>query len=124
MGSPVGESASIPILVKMIECYDSVLFDGRFLNQYRSYVYGPVCVDRAVRGQGVFESLFHECLAQLTGRFEVGVLFISAENQRSIEAHRRKLGMRWVGEFEFEAKVFHVLAFHVPGPLRKNARED
>ena len=123
MGSTLGESASIPILAKMIECYDSVRFDGRFLNEYRSYVYGPVCVDRAVRGQGVFESLFHECLAQLAGRFEVGVLFISTENQRSIEAHRRKLGMRWVGEFEFEAKVFHVLAFHLPDSPIKNARK-
>jgi predicted GNAT family N-acyltransferase len=115
MGSTLGASARIPILVKMIECYDSLRFDGRLLNEYRSYVYGPVCVDRSVRGQGVLESLFRECLAQLAGRFELGVLFISAENQRSSEAHRRKLGMERVGEFEFEENMFHVLAFHVPG---------
>ncbi len=124
MGSTLSESAQIPILAKMIECYDSLRFDGRFLSQYRSYVYGPVCVDRTVRGQGVLESLFLECLAQLTGRFEVGVLFISADNQRSIEAHRRKLGMDCVGDFEFNEKVFEILAFHIPRPSRKNVRED
>ena len=103
MGSTLSQSAQIPILARMIECYDTLRFDGRFLDEYRSYVYGPVCVDRSVRGQGVLESLFEECLSQLAGRFEVGVLFISAENQRSIEAHRRKLGMACVGDFEFNA---------------------
>jgi ribosomal protein S18 acetylase RimI-like enzyme len=121
MGSSLDESASIPILVKMIECYDSLRFDGRFLNEYRSYVYGPVCVDRSVRGQGVLESLFRECLAQLAGRFEIGVLFVSAENERSIEAHRRKLGMELVGEFEFDEKMFQVLAFRLPGSPTKSA---
>ncbi len=124
MGSTLSESAQIPILVKMIECYDSLHFDGRLLSEYRSYVYGPVCVGRAVRGQGVLESLFRECLLQIAGRFEVGVLFIAADNHRSIEAHRRKLGMEWVGDFEFNAKEFHVLAFHLPGPRIKNTRKD
>jgi predicted GNAT family N-acyltransferase len=120
MGSTLGESSSIAILVKMIECYESLRFDGRFLNEYRSYVYGPVCVDRSVRGQGVLESLFHECLVQLAGCFEIGVLFISAENQRSIEAHRRKLGMERVGEFEFDEKMFQVLAFRLPDSPTKS----
>ena len=115
MGSSLAESARIPILARMIECYDSLRFDGRLLNDYPSYVYGPVCVDRTMRGQGVLESLFRQCLDQLAGRFEAGVLFISAENPRSLEAHRRKLGMEWVGDFEFDGKVFHVLAFSIPG---------
>ena len=122
MGSTLSESPQIPILARMFDCYNSVRFDGRFLSDYRSYVYGPVCVDRAYRGQGVLEKLFSECRTQLADRFEVGVLFISAENQRSIAAHRRKLGMELVGAFEFNQQTFHVLAFHLAGPSIKNAR--
>ena len=120
MGTTRAASRDIPILAKMTEHYGSLHFRERALSTYDSYVYGPVCVDRWARGQGVLEGLYAECLKQLAGRFELGVLFIARDNPRSLEAHRRKLGMERVGEFEFNDKSFDVLAFALRTRVSEN----
>ena len=61
-----------------------------------AYVYGPVCVDQAARGLGVLEAMYAHAVALLPGR--EAVLFIKANNTRSLQAHAR-LGMRQVANF-------------------------
>jgi hypothetical protein len=36
-----------PVVAKMIESYERFNFDGKLLSTYKSYAYGPVCIDRA-----------------------------------------------------------------------------
>ena len=120
MGTTVESSREIPILKRMMEYYESIRFRSKPLAEYSSYVYGPVCVERSARGQGVLEGLFRVCLEQLAGRFELGVLFIAHDNLRSLAAHRRKLGMELVGEFEFNEKMFYVLVFRIPESTANN----
>jgi hypothetical protein len=120
MGTTLAASQDIPILAKMIEQYGSLRFREKPLSSYDSYVYGPVCVDRWARGQGVLEGLYAECLKQLAERFELGVLFIARDNPRSFEAHRRKLGMERVGGFAFNDKSFDILAFALRNHVSEN----
>src|SRR5580693_7415281 len=47
-----------------------------------AYIYGPICIDEAARGQGVLESLFAYVAARLPGR--EAILFIKANNTRSL----------------------------------------
>src|SRR5882672_4846423 len=39
-----------PLLAEMIGCYGEMSFQGRPLADQETFVYGPVCVDRAHRG--------------------------------------------------------------------------
>ncbi len=102
-----------PVVAKMIESYDYLSFEGRLLNSYRSYAYGPVCIDRAHRRKGLLRGLFEEQKRQLAGRFEVGVALIARSNQHSMDAHVAGLGMTDVGSFEVGGNVFATVAFRV-----------
>ncbi len=41
------------VVAKMIESYDRFHFEGKLLSSYNTYAYGPVCIDRAYRRQGL-----------------------------------------------------------------------
>lgn len=72
-----------------------------------AYGYGPVCIDRAARGQGVLEALYRDLVTRRPGR--EAVLFIRADNPRSLRAHLR-LGMREVAGFVLDGEDFIVLS--------------
>ncbi len=108
------QAAQFPLLRRMMELYDTTLFMGKPLSEYRTFLYGPVCVAREARGTGVLESLFREMLRHFAGRYEVGTLFIDKMNERSIQAHTRKLGMQVLRPFDFAGRSYLLLAFAVP----------
>lgn len=110
-GTTLESSRAVPILAHMMGLFSGLSFDGKPLDQYRSFMYGPICVAGPLRGSGVLEGLFGELCRQLAGRFEIGVSFVSAANPRSLAAHVRKLGMEEIAGFEFDGKPFHMLAF-------------
>ena len=72
-----------------------------------AYVYGPVCIDQAARGKGVLEALHADLVTRRPGR--EAVLFIKANNPRSLRAHAR-LGMVQVASFTLDGEVFAVLS--------------
>jgi len=102
-----------PVVAKMIESYDRLSFEGKLLSTYKSYAYGPVCIDRAHRRKGLLRGLFEEQKRELAGRFEVGVALIARSNQHSMDAHIAGLGMTDVGSFEVGGNVFATVAFRV-----------
>ena len=102
-----------PVVAKMIESYDSTMFEGKRLTLYRTYAYGPVCIDRAHRRRGILRGLYDAQKKELAGRFEVGVALIARDNPHSMDAHVFGLGMTEVGEFEVNGKLFATVAFRV-----------
>src|SRR4030095_7072660 len=68
-----------PMLAAMIERYGEVSFQGRALSNQTTFVYGPACVDRAYRGQGVLRGMFRKLLREIPGRFDAGVAFVAQE---------------------------------------------
>jgi len=73
-----------------------------------AYIYGPICVARSERGNGLAARLFAALRMQLPGR--EGVLFIRGDNPASLRAHLR-MGMQEVGEFAHCDVVHAVLAY-------------
>ena len=77
----------------------------QMLNTYRggpdAYIYGPICIDRRKRGQGLAERLLQYLKSELPGR--EGILFIRQNNVASIRVHQDKLGMAPRGAFEVDA---------------------
>jgi predicted GNAT superfamily acetyltransferase len=106
-----------PVIAKMLESYDRVEFEGKALSSHHSYIYGPVCIDRAYRRQGLLRGLYKKQKQELAGRFEVGVAFVSRTNPHSLKAHVAGLGMTEVGDFELKGNVYLILAFRVPSNI-------
>ena len=102
-----------PVVVKMIESYDHVRFEGRLLSSCNTYAYGPVCIDRHYRRQGLLRGLYEAQKRELARQFEVGVALIARNNVHSMEAHVAGLGMTEVGEFEVNGNKFATVAFQL-----------
>jgi hypothetical protein len=106
-----------PVIAKMLESYDGVEFEGKSLRSYDSYIYGPVCIDRAYRRRGLLRGLYETQKRELAGRFEVGVAFVSRTNPHSLKAHVAGLEMTEVADFELMGSVYAILAFRVPSNI-------
>lgn len=92
-------NADFPVIRAMFQAYGG---------SEDAYVYGPICVGQEARGQGVAEAMFTELRRLEPGR--EGVLFIRADNEASLRAHRR-MGMREVGRFALDGTGFLVFAY-------------
>lgn len=103
-----------PVIAQMLATYDRVKFEGQALSSYSSYIYGPVCIQRAYRRRGVLRRLYEAQLKDLAGQFEVGVAFVSRSNPYSLKAHISGLGMTEVSDFELKGNVYVILAFRIP----------
>ena len=95
----------------MLDTYPLVRFDGKPLSSYNSYIYGPVCIDRAYRRRGALRGLYAAQKQDLAGQFDVGVAFVARSNPHSLNAHIAGLGMTEVGDFELKGNVYVILTF-------------
>ncbi len=100
-----------PMFRHMIEGLPDLEFLGETLNIDNSYQYGPVCIDKSVRGSGVLEKIFDFSREHMSKRYPVLVTFINKINPRSYEAHTRKLGLTVIQEFEFNNNNYYELVY-------------
>lgn len=99
-----------PFFVNMIGELPKYHYPGQELSTENSYQYGPVCVDRAYRGQGIFETLFQTSLEGMSDRFPVMVTFVNHKNPRSHAAHTKKAKMDVLGDFDYNGNSYYLLA--------------
>ena len=111
--SPVPSEGGDRIFQKIDSLVTEVEYDGRLLSAYRLCLYGPVCVDEAYAGQGLSAKLWQGFKEMMRGRYDVGLPFVSLANPASLKAHRDKLGMTQVCEFEVESRHYALLAFEI-----------
>ena len=90
-----------PLFRHMIDIIPNYEFEGKKLVVSDSYQYGPVCVDRSIRGTGAFEDLFYASLVQFRDRFPLMLTFVNQINGRSENAHNNKARMETIGTFDF-----------------------
>jgi len=103
-----------PVIAEMLRCYDRLNFEGRPLNAFESYIYGPVCIGREYRGAGLLRGLYEAQKNDLAGKFEIGVAFVARNNPHSLSAHVAGLGMAEAGDFDVNGNRYATLAFRVP----------
>lgn len=99
-----------PLFAYMIEKLPENTFQGQTLSVDNSYQYGPVCVDKSVRGTGVFEKVFQASLKNMAERYPIMVTFINKINPRSYIAHTKKAHMTEVTTFQFNNNNYYMLA--------------
>ncbi len=95
----------------MISRLPNLQFQGEIITIDRSFQYGPVCIDRSLRGGEILPQLFAKMRMNFASKFPIGITFINKLNQRSLAAHTRKLDLEIIDEFEFNRNSFYTLAF-------------
>jgi hypothetical protein len=88
-----------------------VSYRGTPIAQQRYAVRGPVLIDRAARGRGLYSTFNDVTRAAHRDRYDVGVLFVAADNPRSLHTTTTKLGATPLAVFEAESRQYHLLAF-------------
>jgi hypothetical protein len=99
-----------PMFQFMIENLHDSDCKGLSITAENSYQYGPVCVDKSVRGQGVFEKIFNFALLEMSVRYPILVTFINKINPRSYQAHTKKTPLTVIKEFGFNNNQYYKLA--------------
>lgn len=99
-----------PLFAFMISELPKLKYHGQVLNIDNSYQYGPICIDNSVRGTGVLENIFEFAKVKMSERFPILVTFVNKTNERSYQAHKRKLGLDVIQEFEFNGNNYYEMA--------------
>ncbi len=100
-----------PMFAYMISDLPNLEYLGRTLSVENSYQYGPVCIDKSVRGTGVLEEIFDFAREEMSKRYPILVTFVNKINPRSYHAHTRKLGLQVIQEFEFNGNRYYELVY-------------
>jgi hypothetical protein len=100
-----------PIFPYMVSRFPQIQFQGVAIDTEKTFQYGPVCIDRTLRGTGILPKLFEIMRTSFSFRFPIGVTFINQHNLRSLAAHTRKLNLEIIDTFEFNGNSFYGLAF-------------
>jgi len=100
-----------PMFAYMIEQLPSLYYLGQQLSVNNSYQYGPVCIDKSVRGSGLLEKLFNFSLESMSKRYSILVTFVNKINPRSMRAHKEKLGLEVIQDFEFNNNQYTELVY-------------
>lgn len=95
----------------MIKDLHNLEYLGQKLSVDNSYQYGPVCIDKSIRGSGMLEKIFDFSREHMSKKYPILVTFINKINSRSYEAHVRKLGLEVIQEFEFNNNNYYELVY-------------
>ena len=107
--------AQWPLFAYMIEQLPQYSLNGCPLSVENSYQYGPACLDKAVRGTGLFAEVFYASLAGMRERYPIMATFINRINRRSYAAHTKKVSMTQVGTFQFNQNSYYFMACGTDG---------
>lgn len=94
---------AIPIAKLMIDTL------SHSIEQDKTLVYGPVCIDSSFRGQGILEQMYALLTKEKISTYNTLITFVSTSNPRSIAAHKDKLNMTSAGQFEHDHGTFEIL---------------
>lgn len=106
-----------PMFAYMIEHLGESEYLGQRLSVENSYQYGPICIDKSVRGSGVLEAIFEFAREPMAKRYPILVTFINKINPRSYEAHTKKLGLEVIKEFSYNSNNYYELVYDTSKPL-------
>jgi len=90
----------------MIEDLPNLEYKGQKLSIENSYQYGPICIDKRVRGTEVLPNIFEFALEHMAKRYPILVTFVNQINPRSFQAHAHKLGLDIIQEFDFNGNRY------------------
>jgi GNAT superfamily N-acetyltransferase len=97
-------------LQNMFSHLATLAYKGKLLNEYNFYCMGQVCIDKAYRGQGVFNMLYQHHKNLYGDAFDMLVTSISTSNIRSQRAHE-KVGFKTIYNYRDASDEWNVVVW-------------
>lgn len=97
----------------MVSRFPKLQFQAKEITTQNSFQYGPVCIDKNYRGQGLLNRLFEEMRLEFSKKYPISITFINKINLISTAAHTRKLGWEIIDEFEFNHNHYWALGLRM-----------
>ena len=110
---PRSETSPGSISRAMVDLIEVTSFRGRLLAGRRIACRGPVLVAEQARGQGIYTAFNAATREAYRDRFDVGVLFVAADNPRSLHTTTTKLGAESLALFHVDGRCYHFLAYEL-----------
>jgi hypothetical protein len=98
LSMPVSFEDKIPELKPMFLMFNGLTYQNKQLSDYSYYVMGQICIEKAVRGLGVFQKLYKEHSMLFGSKFDFIITEVSLNNKRSMRAHQ-KVGFKTIHEY-------------------------
>ena len=98
-----------PFFRHMIEIIPGHTYKGIELTAENTYQYGPMCIDKSIRGSGTFEKVFKESLRSMKDKFPVMLTFVNKVNGRSYNAHSNKAHLDTLDSFDFNNNHYYLM---------------
>lgn len=111
-----GQRTPSPIVERMVALSDTREYRGRRISSYRYAFRGPVCIDERFRGHGLYGRFNAVTKAAYRAEYEIGILFVSARNPRSLRTTTTKLNAAVVDTFQVGDESYHYLVYELGVP--------
>ena len=102
-----------PIFPLMVSRFPMLNYKDWRITTENSFQYGPVCLDLAYRSRGLLNQLFETMRLAWVKKYPLSITFINQVNERSTQAHTRKLGWEIIDKFTFNGNNYLGLAFEM-----------
>lgn len=103
----------------MVSRFPILSFNGAEITTENSFQYGPVCIEKSYRGNGVLNLIFEEMRVEFLKKYPISITFINKVNTISEKAHTKKLGWEIIDDFEFNGKSYIGLVFDMEKSVLK-----
>lgn len=103
-------SKLIPVLEPMFASFENLDYKGGPLKSFSYYVMGQICIDKAHRGQGIFDKLYAGHKETYGAQFDCVVTEVATRNARSIRAHQR-VGFDTIHKYTDETDDWEVMVW-------------
>jgi len=100
----------IPLLIPMFNEIDEELLKQNKTINY--VIMGQICIDKSMRGQGVFRGLYNYMAQELKNNFDAIITEVDAKNTRSSNAHKA-VGFEILKEYEYNNRVWELIILNI-----------
>ncbi|MEC5165708.1 hypothetical protein RCH18_001440 [Flavobacterium sp. PL11] len=106
-----------PIFTHMISLLPELHFLDFKFTTINSFQYGPICIDKSYRSQGVIKPFFEFMRSHMESKYPLSLTFINKNNIPSTKAHTIKLQWTIISDFKFNSNDYLILAYDMKQPL-------
>ncbi|WP_299884567.1 GNAT family N-acetyltransferase [uncultured Lacinutrix sp.] len=100
----------IPLLIPMFNEIDKVIKEQSRSSNY--IVMGQVCVDKSVRGKGVFRGLYNYMAEELKSNFDAIITEVDTKNKRSLNAHKA-VGFETLKKYSSNNQLWEIISLRI-----------
>jgi hypothetical protein len=106
-----------PIFNYMTSLFPELSFKNFEITTTNSFQYGPICIAKKYRGQGLIQPFFEFMRIHLLKKYPLSITFINTTNMPSQKAHINKLKWEVITEFPFNNNTYLALAYDMKVPV-------